>query len=79
MKNTELIERLKNPGTIITLVSLVILVLTTNGVLVDNERVMTTVQAFCSIGVILGVLNNPGTDGVDLPFIKSNKENNKQE
>ncbi|NFI51677.1 hypothetical protein FDA52_01560 [Clostridium botulinum] len=72
-------ERLKNPGTIITLVSLVILVLTTNGVLVDNERVMTTVQAFCSIGVILGVLNNPGTDGVDLPFITSSKENKKED
>ncbi|MGN2336776.1 hypothetical protein FDC58_16795 [Clostridium botulinum] len=79
MKTTELIERLKNPGTIITLVSLVILVLTTNGVLVDNERVMTTVQAICSIGVILGVLNNPGTDGVDLPFITSSKENKKED
>ncbi|MGN2348319.1 hypothetical protein ACTFH7_07350 [Clostridium cagae] len=79
MKGNELIERLKNPGTIITLVSLVILVLTTNGVLVDNERVMTTVQAICSIGVILGVLNNPGTDGVDLPFITSSKENKKED
>ncbi|AOR23021.1 hypothetical protein [Clostridium taeniosporum] len=76
MKGKELIERLKNSGTIITLVSLVILVLTTNGVLVDNEKVMTTVQAICSIGVILGILNNPETDGVDLPFV-SNKENKK--
>ncbi|MBW6409996.1 hypothetical protein [Clostridium weizhouense] len=77
MKEKELIGRIKNSGTIITLVSLIILILTTNGILVDSERVINTVQAICSIGVILGILNNPETDGLDLPFISS-KENKKE-
>ncbi|SKC62686.1 hypothetical protein [Maledivibacter halophilus] len=65
-----MLKRLKNPGTIITLVSLVVLILVTNGVEVDSERVMTTVKAVCSIGVVLGILNNPDTSGLDLPFVK---------
>lgn len=65
-----MLERFKNPGTILTLASLVVLILTTNGVEVDSERVMTTVRALCSIGVVLGILNDPTTPGLDLPFIK---------
>lgn len=65
-----MLNRLKNPGTIITLVSLEVLILTTNGIEVDSERIMTTVKAIWSIGVVLGILNNPDTSGKDLPFIK---------
>lgn len=63
----EYLQRLKNPGTIITVVSLVLLILTTNGVEIDNERVMTTVKAICALGVVVGLLNNPDTPGLDLP------------
>lgn len=59
-----------NPGTILTVTSLVILLLTTNGVEVDSERIMTTVKILCSLGVVLGALNNPETPGLDLPFAK---------
>lgn len=69
-----MLKRLKNPGTTITLVSLIVLILTTNGIEVDSERIMTTVKAFCSIGVVLGILNNPDTAGLDLPFM--NKKQN---
>lgn len=65
-----MLKRLKNPGTIITLVSLVVLILTTNGIEVDSERIMITVKAICSIGVVLGILNNPDTAGLDLPFLQ---------
>lgn len=58
-----------NPGTIITITSLVILLLTTNGVEVDSENIMKTVKILCSLGVVLGALNNPETEGLDLPFL----------
>lgn len=68
MKN--LFERLRNVGTIITLASLVVLLLSLTGVIeVDSEKVMNIVYALCSIGVLLGVLNNPETSGIDLPGI----------
>lgn len=67
-----MLRRLKNPGTIITLTSLIILILITNGIEVDSDRIMTTVKAICSIGVILGILNNPETPGLDLPFLNRN-------
>lgn len=66
MKN--LIIRLKNTGTILSLVSLVVLILSVNGFNIDNERIITTVKALCSIGVLLGVLNNPTTNGIDNPI-----------
>lgn len=70
-KMNELVKRLKNPGTIIAVTSGVVLILTTNGVGVDNNRVMTTVKAICTIGVLLGVFNNPQTPGVDNPVQKA--------
>lgn len=65
-----MLNRLKNPGTMITLASLIVLILTTNGIEVDSERIITTIKAVCSIGVVLGILNNPDTPGLDLPFVK---------
>lgn len=59
MKFKTFLERFKNTGTVITLASLVILILTTNGVIVDNERIMTTVEALCSIGIVLGIMYKP--------------------
>lgn len=70
----ELIKRLKNPGTIISIASAIVLIATTNGLGVDDNRVMTTVKAICTIGVLLGVLNNPQTPGVDNPLAPSDKE-----
>lgn len=61
----EIFKRITNTGTIISITSLIILILTVNGVGVDDNRVMTTVKALCGIGILLGVLNNPTTPGVD--------------
>lgn len=58
-------KRITNTGTIISITSLVVLILTVNGVGVDDNRVMTTVKALCGIGILLGVLNNPTTPGID--------------
>lgn len=66
MKN--LFQRLSNVGTIITLASLIVLLLGLTGVVeVDSEKIMNIVYVVCSIGVLLGVLNNPETSGIDLP------------
>jgi len=65
----ELIKRLKNPGTIISIVSAILLILTAVGVKVNNETIMTIVQTVLSIGVAVGVLNNPTTPGVYVPLI----------
>lgn len=68
MKN--LFQRLTNVGTIITLASLVVLLLSLTGVVeVDSEKVMNIVYVACSIGVLLGILNNPETSGIDLPGV----------
>lgn len=61
----QIFKRLSNTGTILSIASLIILILTVNGVGIDDSRVMTTVKALCGIGILLGVLNNPTTPGID--------------
>lgn len=50
-----MLERLKNPGTIITIVSAALLIESNCGLEVDSEAVMTSVRAACTIGIALGV------------------------
>ena len=56
--------RLKNTGTIIAIVSAIILIVQQLGFAVDNTKVMYIVNAICGIGVAIGVLNNPKTKGL---------------
>lgn len=65
-----LLKRLSNPGTIVGLVSGVLYVLTSAGVIIDNDKVMAVTQGICGIGVLLGFLNNSTTSGLDIPFLK---------
>lgn len=67
MNFKNIIKRLKNSGTVITLASTVILILTTNGVQVDDVRIMNTVKGLCTLAIILGAMNNPETPGLDIP------------
>lgn len=64
---TSYLERFKNPGTIISVVSLVGLLLIQFGVKIDLEWLDVTIKLVCSLGVALGILNNPTTPGVDIP------------
>ncbi len=61
------LKRLKNPATIIGLSGYVLTILSTLGFTIDNEAVMTIIQSVCAICVLLGILNNPETSGIDLP------------
>ena len=69
-----MINRLKNAGTILAITSCFVLILNTNGILVDSEKIEVTISALCSIGILLGFLNNPNTPGVDFPFLDSSKK-----
>lgn len=66
------LKRLTNPATIIGITGYVITILSTMGIKIDNEAVMTVVNSVCAICILLGILNNPDTDGLDLP--KSDKK-----
>lgn len=68
------LEKFKNTGTIISLVGFVGLLLNQFGVNVDLQWLNTTINIVCSILVVLGICNNPHTDGLNLP-----KTNNKTE
>lgn len=62
------LERFKNTGTVIALSGLIGLLLIQLGVEVNLEWLDTTIKLICSICVVLGVMNNPTTKGVDNPF-----------
>ena len=67
----EISKRLKNTGTIVSLVSAGIIIYTNlSGNTVDGDKVLYLVNTICSIGVALGVLNNPTTKGMDMPKLK---------
>lgn len=63
----EFLQRFKNPGTVISLVGLVGLLLIQFGVDIDMEWLDTTTKLACSICIVLGVMNNPETPGIDMP------------
>lgn len=74
----ELLKKLSNVGTLIALASAVIFILNSMGILIDSETVMNVIYGLCSIGVLLGILNNPDTDGIDLPFVKNKQLKNEK-
>lgn len=61
-KKKALIKKLTNTRTLISVVSLVVLVLTTWGIDIPGSKVEVTIQSLCTIGVLLGVLNNDGME-----------------
>lgn len=61
------LKRLKNPATIIGLSGYILTILSTLGATIDNDAVMTIIQSICAICVLLGIMNNPETSGIDLP------------
>lgn len=57
-----LIKKITNTKTVISIVASVILVLSNFGVQVNNELVMSVVEAICYIMVVLGIMNDEGME-----------------
>ena len=71
MKNrNEILNRLRNQGTIVAIASATIMIATNLGFDIDSEKVLYIINTLCSLGLALGVLNNPTTPGVDNPIKK---------
>lgn len=62
--------RFKNVGTVMAIVGTVGLLLNQFGLNIDIEWLDTTADLVCTVLVLLGVMNNPTTKGVDNPFKK---------
>ena len=67
------LERLKNPATVLAIVGYVITILFNAGLQVDSDAITTITTSVCGICVLLGVMNNPETKGIDLPNNKDKK------
>lgn len=61
--------RLKNPGTLISVVSGVVIILNELGVVIDNESVSVIVNTVCGILIALGVMNDSTDNQMYLPYI----------
>lgn len=59
-----MLKRLKSPSTIIGITSAVIIVAQNLGHKVPVENVENIVNALCTIGILLGIMNNPDTKGL---------------
>lgn len=60
----DILRRLTNTKTLIGVVSLVVSILVTWGVEIPVQKVEYTVQALCTIGVMLGIMNDKGMETV---------------
>lgn len=67
------LKRLKNSATIIGIAGYVLTIISTMGISIDNQAFMTIIHCLCSIAVLLGILNNPETSGIDLPIQEDKK------
>ena len=63
-------NRFKNVGTIMALVGMIGMLLIQFGVKVDIQWLDQTANLVCGILVLLGILNNPNTKGLDHPLKK---------
>lgn len=71
MKNKgDILNRLKNTGTIVAIGSAEVMIATNLGFDIDSETVLYIINTICSVGVAVGVLNNPTVPGLDNPMKK---------
>jgi phi LC3 family holin len=63
----EWLKRFRNPGVLVSLVGAIGIVLQQFGVEVDQVWLNNTITAICTVLVILGIANDPNTNGLDTP------------
>lgn len=63
----EWLKRFRNPSVLVSLVGAIGIVLQQFGVKVDQVWLNNTITAICTVLVILGIANDPNTNGLDTP------------
>lgn len=73
-KFKDLAVRLSNVGTVIALASAILFTLNSAGIIpeIANEEIMNVVNGACAVLVILGILNNPQSSSLYVPFLNDN-------
>lgn len=66
--------RLKNPFVCFAVCMLILNMVVQLGIDVDMNSAELFIQSFCNVCVLLGIMNNSTTSGVDLPFGKIEKK-----
>lgn len=74
MNVKDFFSRLKNPATILGITGLVLNTLVINNINIDSEIIYQTIQNICGILILLGIMNNPDTGGIDFPNPLKKKE-----
>ena len=59
-----ILNKLKNPYTVIGITACIVTILNTFGVVMDNTKVDLVIQSVCTIFILLGIMNNPDTTGL---------------
>lgn len=60
----DILERFKNPYTVIGVVACLVTILNTFGLTVNTEDAKIVTDSFCTIFILLGIMNNPKTKGL---------------
>lgn len=60
----KIIQKLKNPYTVVSIVTSLIVIFQTLDLTVNGDKVQTITNSVCAIFVILGIMNNPDTEGL---------------
>ena len=59
-----ILNKLKNPYTVIGITACIVAILNTFGVVMNNTKVDLVIQSVCTIFILLGIMNNPDTNGL---------------
>lgn len=60
----KILQKLKNPYTVVSIVASLIVILQTLDMTVNGDKVQTITNSICTIFVLLGIMNNPDTEGL---------------
>lgn len=73
-KFKDLAVRLSNTGTVIALTSAILFTLNSAGIIPKfaNAEIINVVNGGCAVLVILGILNNPQSGSLYVPFLNDN-------
>jgi uncharacterized membrane protein len=65
MKMKEVLAKLTNTKTVLAIVSALVIVVQTAGYSIDNDKVILIVNSLCTIGILLGVMNDRGMSTIN--------------